>query len=526
VAEVDKNGLRCADGRTYGVDEILWVTDARASAWLGEAGLAVDDRGFVLVNASLQSVSHPEVFAAGDVAAVVPYPREKAGVFAVRQGKPLARNLRLALIKRAPSPFIPQRRWLALVTTGDKSAVASRGQFSVAGKWVWNWKNWIDRRFMRRYSEFPIMVLDDDLDLPKGLAGQEALKELSVLAMRCGGCGAKVGASVLQRALSRLQPVERSDVLVGLNHPDDSAIVAVPPGMAMVHTVDFFRTIVDDPYLFGKIAVNHSLGDIFAMGAEPQSALAIATIPYGLESKVEDTLGQLLIGAEEVLRDAGAILVGGHSSEGAELALGFAVNGLVDPDRTLRKGGMQPGDRLLLTKPIGTGTLFAADMRQRAKGRWIQSALVSMLQSNRAGAQCLIRYQATACTDVTGFGLLGHLVEMTKASGVDVEIDLGKIPWLDGACETVAAGIFSSLQPQNIRLRRAIRNPEAVVSSPLYPLLFDPQTAGGLLASVAAEHAEACLSELKSLGYNRAAIIGSVQPKSNYDEPIVVAEAK
>jgi selenide,water dikinase len=183
---------------------------------------------------------------------------------------------------------------------------------------------------------------------------------------------------------------------------------------------------------------------------------------------------------------------------------------------------MKPGDLLLLTKPIGTGTLFAADMRQRAKGRWIDAALNSMLQSNRLGAQCFIRHKATACTDVTGFGLLGHLVEMTKASGVDVEIKLEKIPWLDGACETVAAGIFSSLHPQNIRLRRAIRNPEKVTSSPFYPLLFDPQTAGGLLASVSADQAEACLAELKTLGYDRAAMIGTVQPSSSSLEPISV----
>jgi selenide,water dikinase len=461
VAEVQPQGLRCADGSVYTLDEILWVTDAIAPAWLAEAGLAVDERGFMQVQATLQSVSHADVFAAGDVAAVVPYPREKAGVFAVRQGKPLTQNLRRALLGRAPRPFVPQKKWLALISTGDKYAVASRGNWSIEGRWVWRWKDWIDRRFMRKYNELPAMPADEKLDLPPGLAGAEVLKELSTLAMRCGGCGAKVGATVLQRALTQLRPVEREDVLVGLQHPDDAAVVAVPAGKVMVHTVDFFRAIVDDPYLFGKIAANHSLGDIFAMGAEAQTALAIATVPYGVEVKTEDMLAQLLLGAEEVLHEAGAALVGGHSSEGAELALGFAINGLVEPQHYLRKGGMQPGDRLILTKALGTGTLFAADMRQRAKGRWISAALESMLQSNRAGARCLRCYHATACTDVTGFGLLGHLVEMTRASAVDVELDLTQLPVLAGAVETVATGIFSSLQPQNVRLRRAIRNIEA-----------------------------------------------------------------
>jgi selenide,water dikinase len=279
---------------------------------------------------------------------------------------------------------------------------------------------------------------------------------------------------------------------------------------------------VDDPYLFGQIAAQHSLGDIFAMGAEAQSALAIATVPYGREAQVEDTLAQLLIGAQEVLQAAGAALVGGHTSEGAELALGFALNGLVDPACILRKGGMQPGDQLILTKALGTGTLFAADMRWKAKGRWIAGALASMLQSNREGARCLMGYGATACTDVTGFGLLGHLVEMAKASQVDVTLDLPHVPSLEGVQETIKAGIFSTLYPQNVRLRRAIRNLETVAQAPLYPLLFDPQTSGGLLASVPARRATACLATLQALGYNRATIIGAVQPLSSLEEPILL----
>ena len=522
VAEVSPGRLITANGTEHWLDEILWVTAAGAASWLADSGLRVDAEGFVAVNASLQSLSHPTVFAAGDIASVRNHPRPKSGVFAVRQGPPLTENLRRALSHRTPRPFRPQRRFLSLITTGDKYAVASRGIWALEGRLMWRWKDHIDRRFMRKYNELPEMAQAAPPVAVGGVADAAAIKEISAIAMRCGGCGAKVGSTVLDRALGQLQPFSRPDILIGLDAPDDAAVAAVPPGKVMVHTVDYFRAFIEDPYVFGQIAANHSLGDIFAMNGEPQSALAIVTVPFGLEPKVEDQLSQLMAGAMKVLNEAETALVGGHTSEGAELAMGFAVNGLADRERLLRKGGMRPGDRLILTKPLGTGTLFAADMRQKAKGRWIDAALASMVQSNRAAALCLHQHGATACTDVTGFGLLGHLVEMIKPSGVDVELMLSAVPFLDGALDTVRMGILSSLQPQNVRLRRAVRDVNNFAQDERFPLIFDPQTAGGLLASVSSDRADACLTALRQLGYGRAAIIGTVRPPSDQLEPILL----
>ena len=522
ATEVSPGAIAVAGGKTIELDEILWVTAAGAPQWLRESGLDVDDAGFIQVRDTLQSTSHDDIFAAGDIAAMVNHPRPKAGVFAVRQGPPLNKNLRRVLIGQPARPFSPQKAFLVLISTGDKNAVAAKWGWTAEGRWVWKWKDWIDRRFMRKFSELPEMAEEKAKALNPGLADQATLSDISAIAMRCGGCGAKVGADVLTRALSDLKPIENEDILIGLHAPDDAAVVQVPDGKVMVHTVDYFRAFIDDAYVFGQVAANHALSDIFAMGAEAQSALAIATVPYGLEAKVEASIREMMSGAMEMLNDAGATLVGGHTSEGPELALGFSVNGLADRQTILRKGGMMPGDVLILTKPLGTGTLFAADMQQKAKGRWIENALKSMVQSNRLAAQCLFSHGASACTDVTGFGLLGHTVEMTKASNVDVEIDMAALPIMDGAMDTVRLGILSSLQPANVRLRRAIRNMEVARQDERYPLMFDPQTSGGLLASIRPEKAADCLTALHDLGYEHAAIVGRVSAETDHLEPITL----
>lgn len=523
-------GVLHSKDQTFAFDEVMWVTQAGGAPWLATTGLQLDARGFIDVNDCLQSVNDTSIFAAGDSANMVNYRLEKAGVFAVRQGMPLAENLRRAVAGAALKPYRPQTSWLALISTGDQQAVASRGVLSLGGAplgtFLWRWKNWIDRRFMQRFNvtqdDFSVMAATKKqshavIQSHVKLTSEESLQAISAIAMRCGGCGAKVGSTVLSRALNSLNPIQHDDVLIGLHAPDDAAVVRVPAGKAMVHTVDFFRAFVDDPYLFGKVAAQHALGDIFAMGGQAQSATAIATVPPGLESKVEATLRDMMQGAIEVLNDAGCALVGGHTGESKELALGFAINGVVDIaadgvtlPHTMTKGGMKAGDVLILTKPIGTGALFAALPKGVAKGRWIDAALASMQQSNKLGAACLLAHGATACTDLTGFGLLGHLLEMTQPSGVNAQINLGMLPLLEGVEACVMAGVTSSLQAANLRLRRAIKNQAAFVNHPCYPLIFDPQTAGGLLASVPSQEGAKCVAKLKALGYAHTAVIGSV----------------
>ncbi len=493
IIEVTDTEIRRQGGESISYDALIWTTDAAPQPWIAESGLETDAQGFLAVDETLRSTSHPFVFAAGDIASMVKSPRPKSGVFAVRQGPYLSENVRHALLGEPLDAFSPQREFLSLLSTGDKNAIASRGPWAFEGAWVWRWKDRIDQKFMHKYAE-----LGDMMDSSDGMDD----------AMRCAGCGSKVGSSVLSNALERIEGPQGEGVAVGLDEPDDAAVIEIPQGMHSVQSVDFFRAFVDDPYVLGKITANHCLSDLYAMGAQPHTALAIATLPYGDHKETEDTLTDLLTGAVEVLKEEGGVLVGGHTTEGAELTFGLSVNGIVDLDSALRKGGMQPGDALILTKALGTGVVLAAAMRRLARGEWLEAAIASMLLSNCEASKCLLAHDATACTDVTGFGLLGHLSEMLNASQVSAELNLDAIPLLPGALELSKSGIRSTLYPEN-EVHASILS-GGMPPHPGAPILFDPQTAGGLLGTVPASQLESCLESLRTKGYADAAQVGTI----------------
>lgn len=517
VVAANADGVQTA-ARFIAFDEVFWVTNASAPAWPADAGLATDDAGFIRVHATLQSVSHPSVFAAGDIAAVDAYPRPKSGVFAVRQGPPLADNLRRALREVQLKPFKPQSEFLSLISTGERYAIGSRGRFAFAGRWVWHWKDRIDRRFMRKYAELPAMPPPPATPLHGALATLHAA--LQADPMRCGGCGSKVGADILREALAELEQGTHDDVIVGLGAPDDAAIVAPRPGTVLVQTVDSFRAFIDDPYVFGQIAANHCLSDIFAMGASPQTALAIVTLPLAGAAKMRDELRQLMAGAVSVFAAEGTAIVGGHTNEGAELSLGFAVNGYIDPGQVRRKGDAVAGDVLVMTKALGSGILFAGAMRGKAKRRWVEAALESMLLSNGRAADLLREHDARALTDVTGFGLFGHLAEMLRAAHCNARIELAALALFDGVAELAGAGIRSSLDASNRGIENLIDGTR-FHGDPRYLAGFDPQTAGGLLASLPPARAAACIEALRHAGYP-ARVIGTLGAAPSGQDAIAI----
>lgn len=507
--------ITLASGRTIPSDATLVTTRAAAPGWFKSSDLEVDAQGFLAVRPTLQMRGDDDVFAVGDCATVIGHPREKAGVFAVRQASPLTENLRLHARGLPARPFVSQRAFLTLLSCGGRSAIAARGGFAASGAVAWRLKDRIDRRFMDRFNQLPAAM--SDAHAP----------------MLCAGCAAKVGPKTLAGALDRLEalrPVPSASVVAAvpairnLAPRDDAALLDLGPGPLRLETIDAFPAIWPEPYVMGEIAAAHAISDILAKGGRPDHALALVGLPPSASRLAEDDLFQLLAGARAVLDPEGVTLVGGHTTRSDDLSAGFFVSGTVERGGMLAKGGLSLGDRLIMTKPLGTGILFAAWMRREARARDIAGALAHMRCSNAAAAGILVAHGATAATDITGFGLAGHLIEMLVASGVSAEIGLAACPRYAGVDRLIAAGIRSSLLPDNMALADRLQLDTALDERAL-ALLFDPQTSGGLIAGVRPERVEPCLRALADAGLV-AATIGAVTGTDGPGYLRVAAEPK
>jgi selenide,water dikinase len=446
---------------------------------------------------------------------MVNHPREKAGVFAVRQGPALAVNLRRIISGQKPKPFKPQTRFLGLISTGDKYAVASWGWFSFAGRWVWHWKDRIDRKFMELYSSLEPMKADLPLVKPAVAEGHETIDP-----MRCSGCAAKVGGTVLSRVMNRLQ-TEYSGVFSS-GELDDAAVLTVPSGNKLIQSVDFFRGFISDPYVLGRVAANHCLNDIFSMGAVPHSALAIVASKPASHVHQEDFIYGMLSGALEEFQNLGVKLIGGHTAEFSETGLGFTINGFAPEDQIMHKTGLEIGDELILTKPLGTGVLLAGQMRLLTKGRWIESALHTMMFSNADAATIFRDHGVKACTDVTGFGLIGHMLEMIgDRDNIAISLRIDQVPVLEGVHQVQAAGVESSLAVENINYMTSV-DLKVQKDHEGLPVMFDPQTAGGLLAAVPADKVSEVIGALHEKGYTSAVSLGTVVDRDLNQKPVIV----
>ncbi len=501
-----QQGVLMANDTPLQADQVLWCTGVRGIALFQHSDLDCDDKGFVKVHATLQSHTDPRIFAAGDCAAF-PQPLPKAGVYAVRQAATLAHNLRAALQGQPLKAYRPQTRFLSLLSAGGKDAVASRGgALSVAGPLIWQWKDRIDRAFMDKFdSQLPAMIP----------------ATADAAALHCAGCGAKVGSGALTDALSTLQPHHNPGIEAGVDAADDAAIIQWPADHQLVQSLDFFPAFIDDPYRFGRIAALHSLSDLYAMNATPHSALANITLGWNHPRLQGRDMARLMAGAVDELNRARCTLVGGHTIEGPQMAAGFTVNGAAPPDRLWHKNGAQPGDTLILTKPIGSGVQLAAMMHGRKlHGDWLATTLETLLQSNAPAQQALAESTVHACTDITGFGLLGHLIEICQQSQVSMALDSSCVPLLPGTLELIDNGVASTLSEANRHALLHCQN-HASVSDAVLTALCDPQTSGGLLFCVPNEDAKDALQRLAMNGVT-GCVIGKVLVKDEKNEAAIL----
>jgi selenide, water dikinase len=309
--------------------------------------------------------------------------------------------------------------------------------------------------------------------------------------------------------LGKLARQHDPNVLVGFDHADDAGVYQLTPETALVQTVDFFTPVVDDPYTFGQIAATNSLSDVYAMGGRPLTALAMVCFPEKADLAI---LERILAGGLSKMIEAGCTVIGGHSIRDEETKFGYAVTGLIDPKKVLANQGARAGDALVLTKAIGTGVISTAIKKGVAKQEWIDAAVASMTTLNKKAAELIVSkgYEVHALTDVTGFGLIGHAREMVLASNVGLRLASGNVPLLEGAIECAQAGHIPGGLKANREFAECMVEYEVQLSEDLKALLFDPQTAGGLLISVAAGDAEEMVRNLKSLGLP-AAQVGTVE---------------
>ncbi|APG46642.1 selenide, water dikinase SelD [Phaeobacter porticola] len=488
ISQIEAERIVLSDGRAIRSDFTTGAAGARPYSWLAHSGLDLH-MGFLSVDEYLQT-NEVDVFASGDCAHFDAAPRPKAGVYAVRQAPILFHNLRARLTRAPLRRYHPQKDYLKLISMGDKTAVGERFGQTFSGAWVWRWKDRIDQGFMAQFRNFPQMDTpalppEHTYDLPESLGDKPM----------CGGCGAKVGARALKATLLAQPAIQRGDVTA---LPGDDAALLITGGQRQVISTDHLRAFTADPVIMARIAAVHALGDIWAMGARPQAATANLIVPKLSPALQARTLREIMVAAGGTIRGAGAEVVGGHTSAGDELTIGFTVTGLCNqPPITL--AGAQPGDALILTKPLGTGVIMAAEMAGQADGAWVATALAGMCQSQSNTAELL--RGANAMTDVTGFGLLGHLLGICVASNLGADLTLEAIPLLPGAATLTSRGVRSSLFDEN-----AAMLPE-IATGGLQDLLFDPQTAGGLLAALPAGQAKALLPKLQEHAHD-AAIIG------------------
>ena len=327
----------------------------------------------------------------------------------------------------------------------------------------------------------------------------------------CAGCGAKLGAGTLAKMLEGFRTHSDPRLIVGYDKSDDASVYVLDEKTALIQTTDFFPPVVDDPYLYGRIAATNALSDVYAMGGEPKLALNILCAAEGM---ADETIRQILRGGYDAAYEAGAIITGGHTIKGAEPIYGLAVSGFVDPQKVLTNSNAKPGDVLILTKPLGVGILTTGAKADMVEKEVLDRIYAQMATLNKAARDNMVQYPVHSCTDVTGFGLMGHSFEMAQGSGCTIHIQTGKVPYHPEALELASMGLVPAGAYRNRQYAQAGAAMRGSISLALEDILYDPQTSGGLLFALPEAEAQSCLAQLRQ-AIPAAAIIGYVTEKED-----------
>lgn len=472
VTDFDGKQLHCSDGRTFRADLVIWTTGATPPSLVQSLGLETARDGFVAVRETLQTIALDNVFCVGDTATFERSPNSKAGVYAVRQAPVLWENVNRYLQQKPLIAFQPQPDFLRLINTGDGSAIGQWKGQSFSGKWVWWLKNRIDVKFMHKFQ--PIQMNET--------------KHADV--MQCNGCGCKLGSTSLHRALSaqshatgdrNLQTAPNSEL-------DDAATLDLGNDHRLLASTDFFSTPFMDPFLSGQIAAWHAASDILACGGKVRWALSNVVVPEGGKESQEVWLAEMLAGIHKTLSHLQARSVAGHTIVGPRAEVGLTMIGNSPSDK-LTKTGLEAGDVLYLTKPLGFGVCMAANMRNLLDAAGWDDLLSAMLDNKQGYISAAMASGTRCATDVTGFGLLGHLAEMldvknSSRTPLTAELFLERLPFLPAAILHSQGGLRSSLYPDNFETARFVQVDSSIREDARVPLLYDPQTCGGFLIAI------------------------------------------
>ncbi|MGC6517962.1 MAG: selenide, water dikinase SelD [Candidatus Puniceispirillaceae bacterium] len=500
ITQITDRFLSAEDGQTYQSGVNFVVTGVRPSAFIASLDKGRDQSGFVIVKPTLQSVAYDNIFAAGDIASIASAPREKAGVFAVRAGQILADNLRRYIFAQPLRDWRPQKEYLAIIGTGDGKALAIRNGASFHHKWCWQLKKRIDKAFMDKFSELPGMKMPAPAPLPRYLADGQNRHDAIFADMRCAGCAAKASASLLQGAMTdaieaaKNLGIEDSYLAQASNIAEDASQTQHGDNI-LCHSIDSLNQMIADPFLFGQIAVNHALSDLYVAGADPVYAQAHMTLEEAAETHQKSVATHLLSGSLVALAGAKARLIGGHTSQAPTPSLGFAVTGI--QRRQFSDYQTDKDYVLVMTKRLGTGMALAAHMRQSYPSYAYQVLVETMLLSNQKAAEAMFAAGAIAMTDITGFGLARHCQNVITRfdNQFGITINLSSLPLLPAIEDICRSDLRSSAHENNKRASSIIMTNEAC-SDWRQAMLFDPQTSGGVLALIPADKADTCMSEI------------------------------